>query len=271
MTALEEWARALQAWDIPEEIKSRAPESPWGFAAEPFVHRAERAPTRGKTPAARLAVEALPEGGSVLDVGAGAGAASLALAHRAGLLVAVDPSEEMLRSFLAMAEQVAVEASAVVGTWPEAEAEVEPADVVVCHHVLYNVPDLGPFARALADRARWRVVVEITARHPTAWMNDLWRRFHGLARPERPTSEDAERALREVGLPVHREDHDQPITVGGFRRREDQVAFLRKRLCLRPEQDEELAEALGPQLRDVDGLWTATPAVQAYTTLWWDA
>jgi SAM-dependent methyltransferase len=270
VTALEEWARALRSWEIPEEIRSRAPESPWGFDAEPFVHRAEHATDEAMSVSARRALEALPGGGTVLDVGAGAGAASLALAGRTGLIVAVDPSEEMLRAFLAIAERLRLKVSAVVGTWPEAAAEVEAADVVLCHHVLYNVPDLEPFARALTDRAWRRVVVEITARHPTSWMNPLWEQFHGLRRPDRPTADDALAALREAGLDVHREDHDAPTTRGGFRRREGQVAFIRKRLCLRPDQDAELAAALGEQLREIDGLWTAQPERQRLVTLWWD-
>ena len=137
--------------------------------------------------------------------------------------------------------------------------------------MLYNIPDLEPFARALTDRAWHRVVIEITARHPMSWMNDLWQRFHGLERPNRPTSEDAERALRETGLDVHREDHEGPTERGAFRRKEDQVAFIRKRLCLSPDQDGELTKALGARLREVNGLWTAQPERQQYTTLWWDA
>ena len=270
MSALEEWAEALASWEIPEAIRVRAPVSPWGFPAEVFVHRAEGALDRAASLPARRALEVLPGGGSVLDVGAGAGAASLALAGRAGLIVAVDPSEEMLRAFLAIAERLRVKAVAVTGTWPDAAAEVEAADVVVCHHVLYNIQALEPFVRALTDRAWRRVVIEITTQHPTAWMSDLWMRFHSLERPKRPTSDDAARALRELGLDVHREDHEQPITAGGFRRREDQVAFLRKRLCLQPDQDEELAAALGPNLRRIAGLWTAQPDRQTHTTLWWD-
>jgi hypothetical protein len=71
-------------------------------------------------------------------------------------------------------------------------------------------------------------------------------------------------------MPVVREDHEQPLEAGGFRRRQDQVAFIRKRLCLHPEQDPELAEALGPRLREVGGLWTAMPERSRDTTLWWD-
>ena len=39
-------------------------------------------------------------------------------------------------------------AETVNGHWPEVAGLLAPADVVVCHDGLYNVPDLEPFARA---------------------------------------------------------------------------------------------------------------------------
>ena len=33
------------------------------------------------------------------------------------------------------------------GTWPTVAEPPPVADVVVCHHVAYNVSDLAPFAR----------------------------------------------------------------------------------------------------------------------------
>src|SRR5262249_36359587 len=76
-------ASGRAAWAIPDEILARAPESPWGFPVDPFRARAERsADGAAASVSARRALEALPEGGSVLDVGSGAGAASLALVPR---------------------------------------------------------------------------------------------------------------------------------------------------------------------------------------------
>ena len=269
VSALQEWADALDSWAIPDAIMAKAPESPWGFVMEPFLHRAARA---GKTPpsrSAKRALETLPEDGSVLDVGSGAGAASLALVRSAAGITAVDPSKEMLEELRRLAAARGVRADTVSGAWPNCAAQVEPADVVVCHHVLYNIPQLEPFVRALTAKARRRVVVELTSRHPTAWMNDLWMRFHGLRRPERPTADDAEYALREMGVDVHREEGPRPSDPDGFARREDEVAFIRKRLCLRPEQDAELIQALGSRLRQREGLWTAHPDGDV-VTMWWN-
>ena len=56
----------------------------------------------------------------------------------------------------------------------------------------------------------------------------------------------------------------------GFERREHAVALVRRRLCLTPERDGEIARALGPRLREHDGLWSAGPREQRVVTLWWD-
>ncbi|MGH2539120.1 MAG: hypothetical protein ACRDGK_01205, partial [Actinomycetota bacterium] len=57
---------------------------------------------------------------------------------------------------------------------------------------------------------------------------------------------------------------------GGFERRDDAVAMVRRRLCLPPERDVEVAEALGSRLSERHGLWRAGPGDQPVVTLWWD-
>lgn len=269
MSALERWRRELAAWAIPDEILANAPESPWGFAPELFRHRAERT-RETPTVTTRLVLDALGTGGEVLDVGVGGGATSLPLATRATLITGVDASADMLEGFLRSARDAGVEAAVVGGPWPEVSSEVGQADVVVCGHVLYNVGDLEPFVRALGDHARRRVVIEITAVHPLAWMADLWSRFHGLARPSGPTSGLAAEAIAELGVPVRRTDESRSPRPGGFERRDDAVALVRRRLCLNADRDPELADALGDRLRERDGLWVAGPSEHAVTTLWWD-
>jgi len=271
VNAVERWGGALGGWGIPEEILARAPESPWIYPIELFRRRAEAALITEPTPSVLRAAESLPEGGTVLDVGVGAGAASLPLAARASRITGVDTSEDMLEAFRHAAADASVEAVAVLGRWPDVAGDVETADVVVCGHVLYNVQDLAPFASALNGHARNRVVLEITATHPLAWMSDLWLRFHGLERPTRPTIDDAEEALRELGFDVRTEEVTRPPRTGGFPAREDAVSLVRRRLCLPPDRDEEIASALGDRLVEHDGLWSAGPADQAVVTLWWDA
>src|SRR2546426_789904 len=71
----------------------------------------------------RRSLEALPEGGSILDVGCGAGAASLPLSSRAGELIGVDTSNEMLDAFRERAERGGVAVRTIAGHWPEVAAE----------------------------------------------------------------------------------------------------------------------------------------------------
>lgn len=244
-SALDRWREQLEAWAIPDEIIQRAPESPWGYPVGMFRAKAEQARNRRPTPSNREALRFLDAGGTVLDVGAGGGAASLPLAGSARRIVAVDESDGMIEAFLAAAADVGVEAAAVPGRWPDVAVLVGPADVVVCNDVLYNVQDLAPFVLALTDHARRRVVVQITERHPLVPMRPLWRRFHDLDRPTGPTADDAVAVLASVGLQVGRHDWTT-ASAGSFERREDLVAFVRRRLCLPASRDPEIAEALEP-------------------------
>jgi SAM-dependent methyltransferase len=265
---LARWRDQLEAWAIPEEILAAAPDSPWGFPVGLFRARAERAGARPPTPSSQEAAGWLPPGGTVLDVGAGGGAASLPLAGRAGRLVAVDQSPGMVEAFLAAAATAGVDAEAVQGSWPEVAGELGPADVVVCHHVLYNVADLAPFAGALTDHARRRVVVELTDRHPLVGLGPLWRRFHGLERPSGPTAADAAAALRALGLDPARRDWEADGGLG-FDRFEDLVAFTRRRLCLPAGRDPEVAEALlEAGTHQAGGVWVSA-GPRRLTTLSW--
>ena len=261
MSAQEEWARALAGWALPPEILDRAPESPWTLPPPAFAAMAVRALSSPLTPTHQRVLEALPAQGTLLDVGAGAGAASLPLASRAGLIVAVDQSQEMLDRMAELARG-RVRLQAVKGVWPEAAARVRPADVVVCANVAYNVPELGAFVQALTARARRRVVLELTTRHPQEPLNWLWERFWRLPRPVRPTAEDAAAVVREaVGGPVA-EARWQRANHSSSPPDPEEVAWLRRRLCLDPSRDAEVAAALAQ--RPGEG------ADREMATFWWE-
>ena len=266
--ALERWREQLDGWAIPEEILAAAPETPWGFPVGLFRSRARRAGSGPATPSNLEAAHHLPPGGVVLDVGAGGGAASLPLAATAGRLVAVDESPGMVAAFLAAAEAAGVPAQGVEGRWPEVAGRVGPADVVVCHHVLYNVADLAPFVTALTGHARRRVVAELTERHPLAGLRPLWRRFHGLDRPDGPDAGDAAAALAALGLELTRQDWESADRFGhdDF---DELVAFTRRRLCLPASRDPEVAQALLEQgTRQVGGVWVSGQPRRVVTLSW---
>jgi SAM-dependent methyltransferase len=266
--ALERWREQLDGWAIPARILAAAPESPWDYPVGLFRSRARRAGSRPVTPSNREAARFLPAGGTVLDVGAGGGAASLPLAASAGRLLAVDESPAMVTSFLDAADAAGVPAEGVEGSWPEVAGRVGSADVVVCHHVLYNVADLGPFARALTGHARRRVVAELTERHPLAGLRPLWRRFHDLDRPTGPGADDAVAALAALGLAVERQDWESQDRFG-FDDFDELVAFTRRRLCLPAARDPEVAQALLAEgTRQVDGVWVSGQPRRVTTLSW---
>jgi precorrin-6B methylase 2 len=272
-TAAERWREDLDAWAIPQALIDAAPESPFGFPAELFRHRAAGAPSsRADSPSTLRALDALPSAGTVMDVGSGGGNMSLPLAGRASHLTAVDGQADMLATFAEAARAAGVEASTILGRWPDVAGDAPTADVVTCGHVAYNVADLGPFVSALHAHAGRRVVMELTDRHPLAWMNDLWFTFHGLTRPDRPKDADAVDVIHDLGFAVEREARSKPHTAadGGFERREDAIALVRRRLCLPANRDDEVAEALGERLLERGGLWSAGPSEQTVVTLWWD-
>src|SRR5688500_10244243 len=91
---------------------------------------------------------------TVLDVGAGTGRHAVALARGARRVVAVEPSQAMREQLAANAAEAGVtNLEIVAGEWTEAAERVEPADVVVCDHVLYPVVEIEPFLRALDAKA----------------------------------------------------------------------------------------------------------------------
>jgi hypothetical protein len=155
----------------------------------------------------------------------------------------------------------------VAGRWPEVADQVPVADVVVCHHVLYNVMELRPFLEALSEHARVRVVVEMTEHHPVEPMNPLWLRFHGLERPDGPTWEDAVAAISSLGHDVNVERWDA-APLHAYESFDEMVAYHRRRLCLPSSADPEIAvalEELGVDPEKPVGLGGGRPLL----TLWW--
>jgi SAM-dependent methyltransferase len=238
-TAAERWARDLDAWAIPEQVLAAAPESPWQhdvgrFAVDDSLDR--------DTTSARWAREVLPPvGGTVLDVGCGGGRSAVALVPPATELIGVDAVGAMLDEFVAAATRAGVARRTFHGRWPDVAAITPVADVAICHHVIYDVADIAPFVVALTARARLAVVVEISTCHPMSAWNDAFEHFWSLARPDGPTHVDLLAVLRELGF-------DPEHTVGprrtSSRHGADPAALVpvaRRRLCLPPERDDELA------------------------------
>lgn len=258
-SADERWRAALARWAVPPEILAAAPEDPWGCPPALFAFT-ERATV---TPSTRAALDALDTGGTVLDVGAGGGAASLALASRHPRLMAVDESPAMLSAFGADADRLGLEHVEIRGTWPDVAALTPVADVTVCNNVLFNVPNLDAFVRALSDRTRARVVCQIYRSHPAIWLNPLWKRFHGIEYADEPVADDAIEVIRDAGCEPEILTWMMPSFLEGVLDGSDRaelIAFARRRLCLPSSLDGEIEQALRDARLDEPRL---------VYTIWW--
>lgn len=259
MEAAERWKVALASWAIPEEILQQAPADPWRLPVALFETHEPAPLTRSHD----RALEALKAGDDVLDVGAGRCAMSLPLRPPASRIVAVDGSEKMLEN--SPADRT------VLGRWPDVAREAGRATVVVCGHVLYNVPDLAPFVTALDHAARRRVVIEITRSHPRnrAMERELWRNFWGLERPNGPTWKEALAVIRECGIEPGVE-HWESDQRGSFAELDDLVAWMRQTVCLDPSRDSEVRAIVLKHAGERDGRWQLSSDPRELTTFWWD-
>jgi SAM-dependent methyltransferase len=265
---LDAWRGDLAAWAIPEHISAAVTESPWVLPRQVFARRADRLAGTPSGASYDLAWAALDPPGSVLDVGAGAGAASLPLLARATALTAVDGDAAMLALLAERATAQGVSVRCVHGSWPDAAPQVPAADVVTCHHVLYNVPGLAPFVTALTAHARRLVVTEMTATHPLVTLNELWLRFHGLRRPDGPTATDVLRILVAMGLRPGYRRWRRPGGVD-YASLEELTDVTRRRLCLPPERAGQVADALVEAGVDPGRPVDLGSSGRDVVTIWW--
>ena len=96
--------------------------------------------------------------------------------------------------------------------------------------------------------------------HPQSSVSWLWKHFWDVDRPTSPTADDARAVVAEaVGV----EPSEQRWTRHRHAGRHDDaqgIAWLRRRLCLQPSADEEIARVVAAHEDDA--------AVEA-VTLWW--
>ena len=257
-TAAQQWADDLASWAIPAEILAAAPESPW-------IHPVEMFTVDGDVPDSvshQRARAALPVSGTVLDVGCGGGRAAMALVPPAARVIGVDEQQKMLDRFAVAALERGVAAETFLGFWPQESPRTPSADVVVCHHVVYNVADLVPFVQALSAHATRRVVVELPTSHPLTHMAPLWREFWDLERPTGPTAEDCLAVAREAGIePTMETWVDDSFSARAKLSPEQQARFMRIRLCLPEDREPEVAAFLAH---------ASDPPARRTATLWWD-
>jgi hypothetical protein len=114
-------------------------------------------------------------------------------------VVAVDPSKEMLKHPDARAESSgSTTSSPVQGSWQDVANPT--VDVALCSYVLPIIEDAGRFLAKLDAACRERAFVYMCAMSADAFVDPLWRHFHGKPRRPGPTYLDAVDVLRELGM-----------------------------------------------------------------------
>jgi SAM-dependent methyltransferase len=252
-TAAEQWKKDLASWAIPQEILDQAVEKPWIHPPALF----EIPEVIGESLSHKRAREAMPNGGTVLDIGCGGGVASFAITPPAAHVIGVDEQQAMLDLYRANATKYGVTAETVLGQWPVVAEQAPIADVVTVHHVVFNVGEIAPFLKELNSHARKRVVIEAPVVHPMSNMSDGWKHFWNLIRPTVPHAGDLINVLEELGIKANIEYFESEILLD--KKVEGANGFIRRRLCLPEERQGEvdafIAEHPIPDRRKLAVIW----------------
>ena len=242
------------------------PDDHWGPYARQFVDD----PRRPDDPLLeRLLHEVMPHH-AVIDVGAGAGRLALPLALRCRHVIAVEPSPSMATVLMQQAAEHAIRnVSLVQAQWED--AEVEPADVVLCSHVVYTIRAIEPFVRKLEEHARERVLAVLFRAPPQSQLYTIWKQVHGEERLPLPGLPQFEEVLKDLGIDAQVEALPaQPHR--GYDSLDQAMDQLSRRLFLAPGGPKEalLQRMLPELLEEVDGAFRVRGAQPLEPALvWW--
>lgn len=264
------WKSELEAWAIPERILRQADESPYGWPPELWRRRTRESRRRRETtPTASLVTEMLGAEGSLVDVGAGTGRSCLPYARAGHRVAAVEKNPGMAAGLSEEARSEGLTVEVVVGSWPEAAARTPVADVVLSAHVVYDVPRIVPFLRAMHERGRRAVVVEMTDVHPWTKMNHLYQAIHHLNRPTGPSVEDlVDVIVVELGVEVGvvRWERGPDLWFSTWR---EILDYYGKRVAVPRSRREELRPMLKESVTQKGDRLYVDEGPRSFATLWW--
>jgi len=246
--ALSAWAARVRAnREQVEQFREATP--PDFYAPVAGMFRAD--PRRSDDPTLEVLRKLVRADDVVLDIGAGGGRLALPLALIARRVVAIDPSEGMLRVLReSLAEYSISNVDVVDSRWP---SDIAQGDVALISHLGYDVEDIGPFLDAIESGPRRLCVAVLRDQPPPTDADRLWPAIHGVERAALPALPEflslllARGRLFELQLmarpPQTYSGADQPLT------------WLRQQLWTAPEgpKDFRLQELLRERLQERDG------------------
>lgn len=201
-TAIERWSALINAraqqMDAAYARLKRTSADYWDRRASWF-HRSTKESTTDDPFFLKIRSEVTPETG-VLDVGAGTGRFTLALAPAVRHVIAVEPNAAMLEYLRQDArENGLTNISYAQTTWQNASGNLN-ADIVMCSHVLYPIMDIVPFLAKLQAATRRTCYIYMRATPFDALTAPLWRHFHSDERCFPPSYIHVLDVLYEMGI-----------------------------------------------------------------------
>jgi SAM-dependent methyltransferase len=206
---------------------------------------------------------------TVLDIGAGAGRHALFLAQQVAQVIAVEPSPSMRQQLEARQPNTAAARLTVLpATWPD--VTIPQCDIAICSHVLYGVPEVGPFIAAMDAAARRACFVLLGLQQPSFALAPFWERIHGESRRPLPGALECLNVLHQLGVPA--QFALVPASHFIFAGREEALEDLRWRLAL-PEDmlDDAALLSLIDELLEQNSSGGIRPRSQPgyAAVLWW--
>ena len=252
MNAIETWGEMVRMEHAQSDRRRGVrPTDHWSRDAVSFKADPHRT---GDTLVEELRARLRP-GETLLDVGAGGGRLALPLALTCATVTAVEPSPSMCAVLRETAREANIEnVSIVEAGWPE--ADVAPADVTLCSHVVYVIEDIGPFVRKLDGHGRRMVLAVLFRSPPQSQMYGLWEQVHGEKRHGLPALPEFLPVLEELGIRAEVTELGE-LPPRGFDSLEEARESIARRLYVAPgtEAMGRLERALDDALREVDGVW----------------
>ena len=267
MSAVETWGEMVRVeHEQSDRMRGARPTDHWTDYARQFKDDPHR---QGDAVVEALRSRLRPDD-TLLDVGAGGGRLALPLALSCRSVSAVEPSPSMCAVLRETAEEYGIENVSIIESgW--LEASVEPADVILCSHVVYVIEDIGTFVRKLNSHARRLVMCVLFRSPPQAQIYGLWEQVHGELRHPLPCLPQFLPVLEELGIraTVTELEGQGPR---GFHSLEEARQMIPRRLYVAPgtPEMERLERALEDSLFEEDGIWQVrgTPPVRPCIVAW---